>query len=57
MSKPARFTQADVRRAVIGATAAGQPVSSVRVHPNGYIEVLFGKPKEAHQSDEWSDLE
>jgi hypothetical protein len=33
------------------------PVASVRIHPNGHIEVLLGKPKEAHQSDEWADLE
>ena len=57
MSKAARFTKADVRRAVTGVCASGQPVASVRIHPNGYIEVLLGKPKEAHQSSEWADLE
>jgi hypothetical protein len=57
MSAPARFTKADVRRAVTGVAAAGLPVASVRIHPNGHIEVLLGKPKEAHQSDEWADLE
>lgn len=57
MSKAARFTKADVQRAVAGATAAGQPVSSVRIHPNGFIEVLLGKPRQPHDAGEWADLE
>jgi hypothetical protein len=52
-----RFTKADVRRAVTGVCAAGQPVSRVRIHPNGYIEILLGKPKREHDNDEWADLE
>lgn len=57
MSRPARFTKDDVKRAVAGAIAAGQPVASYRIEPNGAIEVLLGKPKRAHDNDEWSDLE
>ena len=57
MSRAARFTKADIRRAIAGAIAAGQPVASYRIHPNGYIEVLLGKPKPAHDNDEWADLE
>lgn len=57
MSAPARFTKADVRRAVTGVAAAGLPVASVRIDPNGHIEVLLGKPKRAHDNDEWADLE
>jgi hypothetical protein len=53
----ARFTKADVRRAVTGVAATGLPVSSVRIHPNGHIEVLLGKPNEVHHSNEWADLE
>lgn len=57
MTKPARFTKADVARAVKGVCATGQPVASVRIHPNGFIEVLLGAPKRAHDSSEWADLE
>lgn len=57
MTKPARFTKADIKRAICGAVAAGQPVSSYRIHPDGYIEVLLGKPKPQHDNDEWADLE
>lgn len=57
MTARARFTEADVRRAAGGVARAGLSVSSVRIHPNGYIEVLLGKPKQAHVSDEWADLE
>lgn len=57
MTAPARFTKADVKRAVTGVASAGLSVSSVRIHPNGHIEVLLGKPKEALYSDEWADLE
>lgn len=57
MTARARFTKADVRRAVTGVTATGLPVASVRIHPNGHIEVLLGKPKTEHDSGEWADLE
>jgi hypothetical protein len=57
VSKAARFTKADVKRAAMGVASAGLPVASVRIDPNGHIEVLLGKPKEAHRSDEWADLE
>ena len=57
MSRAARFSQADVKRAIAGAIAAGQSVASYRIHPNGYIEVLLGRPKRAHDNDEWADLE
>jgi hypothetical protein len=53
----ARFTKADVRRAVSGVASCGLPVANVRIHPNGHIEVLIGKPKPAHDNDEWADLE
>jgi hypothetical protein len=57
MTRAARFTKADVRRAVTGVAAAGLNVASVRIHPNGHIEVLLGKAKTSHDNDEWADLE
>lgn len=57
MTAPARFTKADVKRAVTGVASAGLPVASVLIHPNGRIEVLLGKPKPEHESGEWDDLE
>lgn len=57
MSAPARFTQADVKRAAAGILAAGLPVAKAIIHPNGQIEVLIGKPRTAHDNDEWADLE
>lgn len=56
MSAPARFTKADVKRAVSGVVAAGLPVGMIRIHPNGHIEILPGEPKKAHDNDEWADL-
>lgn len=57
MTRAARFTKADVRRAIAGAIAAGQPVASYKIDPNGNIVVLLGEPKRAHDNDEWADLE
>jgi hypothetical protein len=53
----AAFTKADVKRAVAGVAAAGLPVASVKIHPNGHIEVLLGKARQAHEPGEWADLE
>ncbi len=36
----ARFTQADVRRAIRGAAAAGLPVGRVEILPDGRIVVV-----------------
>lgn len=57
MTKPARFTQSDVKRAVSGYIAAGLPPPAVRIDPNGSIEILPAKAKQAHDNDEWADLE
>lgn len=57
MSKAARFTQADAKRAAAGVMAAGLPIQKVIISPNGQIEVLIGRAKAAHDNDEWSDLE
>lgn len=56
MSRPVRFTQADLRRAVAGATAAGVLVGRIEIEPNGKIVILPATLKPAHDNDEWSDL-
>lgn len=56
MTAPARFTKADVKRAVSGYIAAGLPAPVVRIDPNGNIEILPAKGKQAHDNDEWADL-
>lgn len=56
MSKPARFTQADLRRAISGATAAGVLVGRIEIEPNGKIVILPRTDKPEHDNDEWVDL-
>lgn len=57
MAKAARFTQADIKRAVSGFIAAGLKIKSARIKPNGEIEILPATGKAAHDNDEWADLE
>lgn len=42
MGKPAKFTQADIKRAVSGVSQCGLPIRSVRIAENGSIEVSIG---------------
>jgi hypothetical protein len=56
MTAPARFTKADIKRAVSGVLAAGVPVGKVIINPNGQIEVLPADGRKAHDNDEWADL-
>jgi hypothetical protein len=44
MTAPARFTQADLKRAAAGVRAAGLPVSRVEVDRDGRIAVIVGEP-------------
>lgn len=39
MTAPARFKKDDVKRAIAGCVAAGMTVGTVRVWPDGTIEV------------------
>lgn len=43
MTAPARFTQADIARALRGARSAGFAEVRVKIDQNGAIEVIVGK--------------
>lgn len=43
MTAQARFTQADVKRALLGAKGAGFQEVRVRIATDGQIEVIVGK--------------
>jgi hypothetical protein len=45
VTAPARFTQADLRRAAAGVRAAGLPVARVEVDREGKISVIVGDPE------------
>lgn len=51
MTRPARFTQPDVTRAVNAVRKAGLPVKLARVLPDGSIEVLVGEPEAADNAN------
>lgn len=58
MTAPARFRQADVKRAVAGIVAAGLSVAKVEIDAGGKIVVIPGKPTTSPGNDnEWADLE
>ncbi len=42
--RPARFTEADIKRAIAGAQKAGLPIAQVRIDPAGNITVEIGEP-------------
>lgn len=56
MSKPVRFTQADLRRAVAGVVSAGVLIGRIEIDPNGKIVILPATGKPEHDNDEWADL-
>jgi len=57
MSAPARFTKADIKRAVSGVVAAGLRVHSVEIDPNGKIVIETEGSPRLRKSGGWSDLE
>lgn len=48
MSRIARFTQADLARALKGFEAAGVSVAKVDFHPDGGFTILTGTPQAAN---------
>lgn len=56
MTVPARFTQADIKRAAAGVAAAGFNIAKIEIDPNGKIVIIPGPPDKDSGPDEWSDL-
>ena len=55
MSARARFSQADVERAVRAAEKCGLSVARVRIEPTGTIEIVAGKSEEADNAAWFKD--
>jgi hypothetical protein len=51
VSKAARFSQADLTRAIRAFEKAGLCVSRARVAPDGSIEVVAGNPEEGDNAN------
>lgn len=57
MTAVARFTKADMKRAVGGVVAAGLDVRKVEIDHEGKIVIVIGQiSNQAKDDDEWSDL-
>ena len=58
MTAPARFKQADVKRAGAGALSLGLTIARIEIEPNGKIVIIPGEPDpNAGNDNEWADLE
>lgn len=58
MRRPAKFTQADLKRAVSGATSAGILIRRIEIDPaTGKIVILPFSDRLEHDNDAWEDLE
>jgi hypothetical protein len=55
MTRAARFSQADLTRAVRAAEKAGLSVAKIRIEPSGAIEVVAGQPEEQNDSSWFKD--
>jgi hypothetical protein len=51
VTRAARFTSADISRAVRAAEKCGLSVARVRVEPNGAIEIVAGEPDKSDNSN------
>jgi hypothetical protein len=57
MTRPARFTQADIRRAVAAVIATGLQVAKVEIEPTGKLVLFTGTTPDSPDANEWADLE
>lgn len=57
MSRAATFTQADIRRALCGAKAAGETVNSVEIDSTGRIVIRLARtPEHFDNENEWDEV-
>ncbi|PZO77056.1 MAG: hypothetical protein DI640_01345 [Sphingomonas taxi] len=56
MSAVARFKEADVTRAVRGATKAGMLIGRIEIDPNGKIVILSESVAPPVDPNPWDDL-
>lgn len=57
MTAPARFREADIRRAASGVQRAGITIARIEIDRDGKIVIIPGQPEQAKDSGEWADLE
>lgn len=58
MTARARFTQADLRRAAAGITAAGLGIARIEIDASGKIVIIpANNSAEPGNDNEWADLE
>lgn len=57
MTAPARFTKADLKRAVSGVVAAGVAIGRIEIDGNGKIVILPANTNTRAGDNEWADLE
>lgn len=58
MTAQARFTQADLKRAVAGVVSAGQAIARIEIDREGKIVIIPGPTQTRLGNDnEWADLE
>lgn len=56
MTAPARFTQADMRRAAAGVLAAGLDIAKIEIDLAGKIVIIPAAGQPQAETDEWADL-
>jgi hypothetical protein len=57
MTAPARFREADIKRAASGVMSAGMTIARIEIDHTGKIVIILGQPIKVKDSGEWADLE